>query len=79
MLGNNPVEVHRGPDGVTARMLRCTHTGCFVRWRAAERDYLCACHEGRFDGAGKVLAGPPTLPLRSVPVLLSEGDIVVGA
>jgi len=48
MLGKNPVEVRRGPEGVTAVMLRCTHTGCVVRWRPAEKAYVCPCHEGRF-------------------------------
>lgn len=79
MLGRNPVEVRRGAGGVTALMLRCTHTGCVVRWRSAENAYVCPCHDGRFDADGHVTSGPPPLPLRSVPVRLSAGSIVVGA
>ena len=78
MLGKNPVEIRREGGTVTARMLRCTHTGCIVRWKAAEKAYVCPCHDGRFDAAGMVIAGPPPLPLRQVPALLAAGMIVVG-
>jgi cytochrome b6-f complex iron-sulfur subunit len=79
MLGPNPVEIRRGPDGVTARMLRCTHTGCVVRWRLAEKVYVCPCHDGRFGADGRVISGPPPLPLRTVPVVLVADKLVVGA
>ena len=79
MLGPNPVEVRRGPEGVTARMLRCTHTGCVVRWRPAEKAYVCPCHDGRFGDDGRVLSGPPPQPLRAVPVVLIADKLVVGA
>jgi Rieske Fe-S protein len=79
MLGPNPVEIRRESGVVTARLLRCTHTGCVVRWRPAERAYVCPCHEGRFDADGRVSAGPPPAALRSVPVVLLGGNLVVGA
>jgi cytochrome b6-f complex iron-sulfur subunit len=79
MLGPNPVELRRGPGGVTALMLRCTHTGCVVRWRAAEKAYVCPCHDGRFGADGHVISGPPPLPLRAVPVALVADRLVVGA
>jgi Rieske Fe-S protein len=79
MLGPNPVELRRGPDGVTALMLRCTHTGCVVRWKPAEKAYVCPCHEGRFGADGRVISGPPPLPLRAVPVALVADRLVVGA
>ena len=79
MLGPNPVEIRRGPEGVTARMLRCTHTGCVVRWRPEEKAYICPCHDGRFGADGSVLSGPPPQPLRAVPVELAGDKLVVGA
>jgi len=78
MLGKNPVEIRREEGAVNARLLRCTHTGCIVRWKAAEKTYVCPCHDGRFNAGGMVIAGPPPLPLRDVPVLLAAGMIVVG-
>ena len=79
MLGPNPVEIRRESGLVTARLLRCTHTGCVVRWKPAENAYICPCHEGRFDADGRVRAGPPPGALRSVPVVRHEGNLVVGA
>jgi cytochrome b6-f complex iron-sulfur subunit len=79
MLGPNPVELRRGPAGVTALMLRCTHTGCVVRWRPAENVYVCPCHDGRFGADGRVISGPPPLPLRAVPVARVADRFVVGA
>ena len=79
MLGPNPVELRRGPEGVRALMLRCTHTGCVVRWREAEKAYVCPCHDGRFGADGRVISGPAPLPLRAVPVVLTADTLVVGA
>lgn len=78
VVAGNPVELVRTGDTVTARLLRCTHVGCVVRWKADERAYVCPCHEGRYDESGTVLAGPPPLPLRTLPVAVSRGRVVVG-
>jgi Rieske Fe-S protein len=42
---------------------RCTHEGCTVRYVARDDLIWCACHNGRFDLEGRVLAGPPPRPL----------------
>ena len=78
VVAGNPVEVVRSADGVAARLLRCTHLGCVVRWREREGAYVCPCHDGRYDGAGNVLAGPPPLPLRSVPAVVSGDRVILG-
>jgi len=75
---NNPVEVFRDASGVTARLLRCTHSGCVVKWKPESRTYSCPCHDGHFDEDGKVLAGPPPGPLRGVPVRVQPDRIIVG-
>jgi Rieske Fe-S protein len=74
-----PVEVRATRDGFEARSLVCTHIGCTVRWVAAEERYACPCHEGFFDDRGNPIGGPPKAPLRSVPVLVTEDKIIVGA
>ena len=78
IVAGNPVEVTREGAAVTARLLRCTHWGCAVRWREAERAYVCPCHEGRYDENGNVLSGPPPLPLRTVPAAVSKDRLIVG-
>lgn len=42
---------------------RCTHEGCTVQYVPGETVIWCACHNGRFDVDGRVLAGPPPRPL----------------
>lgn len=73
-----PVELVRDGATVEARWLRCTHTGCRVRWHGEEDAYLCACHGGRFDAAGRPVAGPPTLPLPTLPVTVAGGTVTIG-
>jgi Rieske Fe-S protein len=68
-----PVELLREGDRLGARSLLCTHFGCEVQWVDEEEVYRCPCHEGIFDAEGRVIAGPPSRPLRTLSVTL-EGD-----
>lgn len=71
-----PIELSRDGSGeVTARSLLCSHMGCEVRWSESARRYLCPCHGGAFDAAGKPVAGPPNRPLAVVPVRIADGAI----
>ena len=76
LVGEEPVEVVRRGGAATARSLWCTHLGCEVRWKQATESYDCPCHEGRFDAEGRVVAGPPGLPLRALEVRV-VGDRIV--
>jgi len=42
---------------------RCTHEGCTVQYVPGDSVIWCACHNGRYDLDGRVLAGPPPRPL----------------
>jgi cytochrome b6-f complex iron-sulfur subunit len=77
-IGEMPVEVIRGPEGVRARSLWCTHSGCEVKWQEDRQIYFCACHEGEFDAEGQVIGGPPPRPLPAVPVSTSDDQVRVG-
>ena len=78
VVGENPVEVLRTGDAVTARMLRCTHMGCVVRWRPEADEYVCPCHDGRYGANGNPIAGPPPRPLATVPVSIRGTRVVLG-
>jgi len=78
IVGENPVEVVRRGDSVTARMLRCTHMGCVVRWQADAGEYFCPCHQGRYDASGNPIAGPPPRPLSLVPASIRGSRVVLG-
>jgi Rieske Fe-S protein len=53
----------------------CTHAGCTVAANGATLD--CPCHGSQFNAVtGKVLRGPATQPLESIPVSVSGGNVV---
>ena len=57
---------------------KCTHEGCTVQYVPGDSVIWCACHNGRFDLDGKVLAGPPPRPLtRWAVVREADGSVVV--
>lgn len=76
LVKDEPVEVLRSEAGVVARSMLCTHFGCGVAWKPDLEQYACACHEGRFNTEGRPVAGPPTLPLRTLAARI-EGDQVL--
>lgn len=79
-FGPAPVIVFTLPDG-TLRALSglCTHSRCNVRYRPAENDLYCACHQGRYFADGTNVPGtPPPRPLRPYNVeRLADGTIRV--
>ncbi len=55
----------------------CTHLNCTVQYDPQARYIWCACHNGRFDLAGKVISGPPPRPLERYKVNTRGDDIIV--
>jgi len=77
-LAGVPLEIQRHGDQVVARSMLCTHQGCVVIWQPDAQEYVCPCHEGRFDADGKVVEGMPTRPLARYPVQLEQDVVVIG-
>jgi cytochrome b6-f complex iron-sulfur subunit len=68
-------------DKVRAFNITCTHLGCAVIWEPDKQEFVCPCHEGRFDKDGNVIHGVPPLPLEELSVKPVEGDpnaVIVG-
>lgn len=76
-VGTEPVEVSRVNDTVRARILMCTHWGCVIAWEERTRQYVCPCHEGRFNDDGVPTAGPPLGPLRVAKHWIEGQEVVV--
>lgn len=78
-IGRSRVLVFEDSAGeLRALDAKCTHEGCTVRYRPGDAIIWCACHNGRFDLKGRVLAGPPPRPLAQHAVQRdSEGGITV--
>ena len=62
-------------DQVIAVSAGCTHLGCIVTWDEDGKIFKCPCHDGRYDADGKVISGPPPLPLRRHPAKIENGKI----
>ncbi len=69
------VFIGRRQEGFVALSSRCSHMGCSVQ-ALPEGGFLCPCHAGRYDDAGKVIAGPPPRGLSELPAQ-RRGDAVV--
>jgi menaquinol-cytochrome c reductase iron-sulfur subunit len=57
---------------------RCTHLGCGFVYDKEANNFLCPCHQGRFDiKTGAVLAGPPPRPLDELEVEIRDSAVFV--
>lgn len=69
--------VFRDEKGLYAISAICTHLGCIVS-SVEEGGYFCPCHGSRFDGKGKVVAGPAPKRLDYLSLFVSpDGQLVV--
>ncbi|WNJ17365.1 Rieske (2Fe-2S) protein [Pontibacter sp. G13] len=51
-------------DGeLTIFSLICRHKKCTVEWEERDEEFVCPCHDGRYDRTGQVIDGPPPGPL----------------
>lgn len=55
----------------------CTHLSCRVTWQEGAQEYVCPCHDGRFDTQGQVVAGPPPRPLDQYPTKVEDGTLYI--
>jgi Rieske Fe-S protein len=55
----------------------CSHTGCNVAWQPEDGQFVCPCHEGRYDIAGQVVSGPPPRPLNQLPTRVDNGQLLI--
>jgi menaquinol-cytochrome c reductase iron-sulfur subunit len=57
---------------------RCAHLGCPVRYIQASQKFVCPCHGGVYDAAGKVEGGPPVRPLDRFYTRVRNGRVEIG-
>ncbi|MCL5075811.1 MAG: Rieske (2Fe-2S) protein [Chloroflexi bacterium] len=78
VYGDEPAIVMNRTNGIRAFSLVCTHLGCIVKWEPAKQQFVCPCHDGRFDKNGKVISGPPPIPLEQLRLRELPDQIIVG-
>jgi Rieske Fe-S protein len=57
--------------------LICSHKKCTVEYKEQEQQFLCPCHDGTYNKAGKVIAGPPPAPLSKFKYEIRKGELWV--
>ena len=65
-------------DRIAVLSAVCSHLGCLVNYRKETREFVCPCHGGKYDIAGRNIAGPPPAPLTAYPVQVKDGIVLVG-
>ena len=55
----------------------CTHLSCRVTWEDSGEEYICPCHDGRFDKQGLVTTGPPPHPMWRYETKVEEGNLFI--
>ncbi len=77
-FGAEPGILIRTADGgYRAFSAVCTHLGCTVQYRAANKSIWCACHNGAYDLEGRNVSGPPPRPLEPYVVHVVGDQVVV--
>ncbi len=77
-FGGRPGILVRAADGeYHALSAECTHLGCTVQYRGADKSIWCACHNGVYDLQGRNVSGPPPRPLEHYDVHVLGNDVVV--
>ncbi len=66
------------PSGMVVLSATCSHLGCLVNYSKEKGEFICPCHGGRYDLAGKNIAGPPPAPLNALPIRIEQGMVTVG-
>ncbi|MEW6128570.1 MAG: ubiquinol-cytochrome c reductase iron-sulfur subunit [Acidobacteriota bacterium] len=77
-FGSKPGIIVKTPTGeIRAFSATCTHLDCTVQYQEGTQQIWCACHNGRYDMAGKNVAGPPPRPLEQFTVNVRGDEIIV--
>jgi cytochrome b6-f complex iron-sulfur subunit len=57
----------------------CTHKGCAVAWKSANKEFVCPCHDAKFAADGAVRQGPAAKPLQIFSAKIENGKVLVSA
>jgi len=69
--------VVRTGEEATAFSNVCTHLSCRVAWKGDAQNFVCPCHDAKFDIQGQVVSGPPPRPLDSYQTKIEDGNLFI--
>ena len=65
-------------DNFVALSNKCMHLGCPIAFVEASQRFVCPCHGGVYDFAGKRDGGPPVRPLDRFYTKVQNGRLLIG-
>ena len=75
---NTDFVVFNGEKGFWAVSRKCTHLGCTLNYEASQKEFICPCHQSRFDQDGKYISGPAKKNLQLFEVeRIKDGEGIV--
>lgn len=75
--GREILFIRDGETTIHALIPKCRHKACDVNYNAKDHRIDCKCHGSRYTVAGKVLNGPATEPLATLPAIIKKGRVIV--
>jgi len=76
--GSKPGILKKNDDGsLMAFVGVCTHLDCNVEYKAEQRKFFCACHDGWYDEFGSNIKGPPPKPLRKLFISVEGEELII--
>ncbi len=63
------------PEKIEALSAVCPHLGCAIGWDPDAKNYLCPCHDSRFQQDGARMSGPSERGLDPLPVTVVDGRL----
>ncbi|HEY3317822.1 MAG TPA: ubiquinol-cytochrome c reductase iron-sulfur subunit [Coriobacteriia bacterium] len=69
--------VKRQDGSVTAYSPVCPHLGCEFFWDPTARQFVCPCHDSRWDVNGRILGGPTPRAMDTLVSKVENGALMV--
>jgi Rieske Fe-S protein len=77
MYADQPIVLVNVDGDIRGFIAVCTHEGCPLGWNENQHLIRCPCHGGAYDTSGRVVDGPPPLPLTRLETVVSDGRVWV--
>jgi menaquinol-cytochrome c reductase iron-sulfur subunit len=65
------------PEELDVRSAVCPHLGCPIGYDGGQNNYLCACHNSRFELSGAMKSGPSKRGMDQLPIAVKDGRLML--
>jgi len=69
--------VNIGDENFRAFTSVCTHAQCSTNWNFRDNEFICTCHNSKFNTSGQVVRGPATRDLEEFSVSRDDNFLTI--